>query len=213
MECYENMFYHMWKCTHKHFVLVLPAVNEVLLQALQERVKLSKNITIICPESHEQYPKWLPLSACLLYSKEALCKLKAVLEGKKGVIIPGRRSQNSLAYEYYLSELLNCPIFSTLDCPTLSDAKRMWTKHNIPTAAFRVLEPKSTIEAAIMQLAELMLEHHTTKTWMFKINGEFNGRGIATFNTHSSKKLKQMMEVEGIYLKEKSAETFSSRGV
>lgn len=64
------MFYHMWKFSNKHFVLIIPAINETLLEMFQEKIKHSnKNITLICPESHELYPKSLPVSACLLYSK------------------------------------------------------------------------------------------------------------------------------------------------
>jgi hypothetical protein len=29
------MFYHMWKSTNKQFILILPAINEVLLKILQ----------------------------------------------------------------------------------------------------------------------------------------------------------------------------------
>jgi hypothetical protein len=63
----------------------------------------------------------------------------------------------------------------------------------VPTTTFRVVEPNSSIDNIIEQLAELMLEHHSTKTWVFKINGEFNGRGIATFDTRSSKKMRELM--------------------
>jgi hypothetical protein len=130
----------MWKCSNKHFILILPAINEVLLQLLQEKIKISKNITLICPESHQQYPKSLPLSACLLYCKEGLAKIKRILDGKKGVIIPGRCSHTSFIYEYYLSELLNCPIYSTLHAPTLfTEVKDIWNRHQVPTATYKVV--------------------------------------------------------------------------
>ena len=90
MESYENMFYSIWRNSEKHIVLILPAINENILSFIRERTKINKNVTIICPDTHDLYPKALPLAACLLYSNEAILKVKAILNGKKGIIIPGR---------------------------------------------------------------------------------------------------------------------------
>lgn len=65
---------------------------------LQEKIKVNKNITLICPDSHQLYPKSLPLAACLLYSKDALSKIKKLIDGRKAIIIPGRKTSNKFLY-------------------------------------------------------------------------------------------------------------------
>lgn len=52
METYENMFYHIWSSSAKQIVIILPAINETLLKKFQQKMKMRKNITLICPDSH-----------------------------------------------------------------------------------------------------------------------------------------------------------------
>lgn len=131
----------MWKSSNKQFILIIPAINEFLLELYQSKIKLNKNITLICPESHELYPKSLPLSACLLYSKDALHKIRKILDGRKGIIIPGRQASNRYhQYEHHLSDLLNCPLFCTLNVAgSVGANKDIWVKHEISTAAYTTI--------------------------------------------------------------------------
>lgn len=181
----------MWKSSNKQFILIIPAINQFLLELYQSKIKLNKNITLICPQSHGLYPKSLPLSACLLYSKDALHKIKKLLDGRKGIIIPGRQVINKHQYEEHLSDLLNCPLFSTLNLPgSIGANKDIWVKHDIPTAAYTIIQPQSSIQTTIEKFSQLICEHPKIKVWVLKINNEFNGRGIAKFDAESSKKLR-----------------------
>lgn len=49
MESFENMFSHMWKESSKHMILVIPTINSEILQIYQEKLKIKRSITLICP--------------------------------------------------------------------------------------------------------------------------------------------------------------------
>lgn len=49
-------------------------------------------------------------------------------------------------YESYLSDLLNCPLLTTLSAPMkLGDIKELWNKYEIPTTnSVVIIEPNTT---------------------------------------------------------------------
>lgn len=97
-------------------------------------------------------------------------------------------------YESYLSDLLNCPLLTTLSAPMkLGDIKELWNKYEIPTTNSVVIEPNTTFQNVIEILADLISDNLFTKIWVLKMNGEFNGRGIATFDVASCKKIKDIL--------------------
>jgi hypothetical protein len=112
MESFENMFTHMWKESSKHMILVIPTVNSEILQIYQEKLKIKRSVTLICPEVHELFPLNMSLSGCLLFSYEALNKIKHLIEGKNAIIIPGKYS--SPKYELLISEFLRTPLMTSL---------------------------------------------------------------------------------------------------
>lgn len=102
----------MWKESSKHMILVIPTINCEILQLYQEKLKIKRSITLICPEVHELFPANMSLAGCLLFSYEALNKIRQLIEGKKAVIIPGKFS--SPKYELLVSEYLKAPLMTCL---------------------------------------------------------------------------------------------------
>ena len=56
--------------------------------------------------------------------------MKRILDGRKGILVPGRQVSRRFLYEEYLSDLLNCPIFSRLGLVAgLGENKCVWEKY------------------------------------------------------------------------------------
>jgi hypothetical protein len=154
METFENLYFHIWRQNTSHTLLVLPAINENLLNIYKEKIKGCKNITIICPESHNLFPKTLPLSGCLFFSHDALCRVKELIVGKVAVIIPGRHYGSNSHYEYALSDYLNVPLHCSLKIENkLCGVKRLFKGRNITTPEYKVITAKSCLDDLIGQLA------------------------------------------------------------
>ena len=50
-----------------------------------------------------------------------------------------------------------------------------------------VINKKTSIDGLLQQFATLLLKNIGDKCWVFKIKGQFRGRGIATFQFNTAK--------------------------
>jgi len=114
----------------------------------------------------------------LLFSSRSLENIRRKIANKNAYIVPGIVSRN----EYFLSNILNCPILSdefdliqTLF--TKSGSKRVFEINNIPfpISAWDIQTESEFYET----LADLIRKYLHVNVWLFKIDNEINGRGIA----------------------------------
>ena len=73
-------------------ILVIPTINAKILELYQDKLKIKRSVTLICPEIHEIMPINMSLAGYLLFSYEALNKIKQLIAKKNAIIIPGRYS-------------------------------------------------------------------------------------------------------------------------
>ncbi len=114
----------------------------------------------------------------LLFSSKSLEKIRKKIANKPAYIVPGLVSN----HEYFLSNILKCPIltdeFELIDTIfTKSGSKRVFELNNIPfpISAWDIQTESEFYET----LADLIQKYMHVNVWLFKINNETNGRGIA----------------------------------
>jgi hypothetical protein len=169
MDSFESMFTHIWQESSKHMILVVPTINSEILQIYQEKLKIKRTVTIICPEVHPLFPVNMSLAANLLFSYEALNKIRKVIEGRKAIIVPGKYSDPK--YELLISEFLRAPLMTSLKPQKTID----WQKEIFLSSRLSVLPyskiPSNSEEGSIVEkFALLILKHREINNWVFKIN-------------------------------------------
>lgn len=134
----------------------------------------------------------MSLAGCLLFSYEALNKIRQLIKGKKAIIIPGKYS--SPKYELLISEFLRTPLMTSLKPRRdLQFQKEIFSAAHLSVLPFISIRENTSIDEIIRNFAKLLLSHKEINKWVFKINGEFGGRGLATFCMKSSKVLKSIL--------------------
>lgn len=114
----------------------------------------------------------------LLFSSKSLEKIRKKIKNKNAYIVPGLVSND----DYFLANVLNCPILTdefelTNTIFTKSGSKRVFELNNIP---FPISAWDIQTEAEFYEtLADLIRKYLHVNVWLFKIDNEINGRGIA----------------------------------
>ena len=136
---------------------------------------------LIVPDSCEKIPPNFSLTQLLLYSASSLQKLRSFLNShrdKFSYIIPGVISKHDLTLAMYLE----CPIlFDDLEMTqtlfSKSGSKRVFelTDMALPISAWDI----KSEEEFYSSLTQLVKNYLTINIWIFKIDSEHNGRGIA----------------------------------
>lgn len=132
------------------------------------------------------------LSQMLLFSSKSLEKIRRKIANKNAYIVPGIVSN----HDYFLANILNCPILTdefelTSTIFTKSGSKRVFELTNIP---FPISAWDIQTEAEFYEtLADLIKKYSHVNVWLFKIDNEMNGRGIAYLQLD---RIKSFMELK-----------------
>ena len=146
------------------------------------------------PENSETFPSHFSLSKKLLYSPRAIKRIRQLIRGKTAYIVPGYPSSDDVK----LSHLLQVPLMggdpqNQFVCSTKSASKRLLLKLGIPTP-LSALEIYDEVEF-INTLTVLVANNKDVQTWLFKIDDEFSGRGVAYLNIQSIPQLHEILRI------------------
>ena len=138
----------------------------------------TKRFKIVVPENHARMPRSLSLTSLLLYSPKALKRIKRFCRGRPAYIVPNMIGPE----ERKLSLALNIPLLAPEPhvaalYSSKSGAKRIFASAhvNTPPGVHDLYEEGGLLAA----LASLMCTHLDVPRWIFKLDDEFGGRGIA----------------------------------
>ncbi len=142
-----------------------------------------ERLHIIVPDAIKKYnlPLTFSLSQLLYLSDNTINQIKKLIENKNSYIIPGIPSK----VDSLLSMKINCPMMfdnyqdsNAIFCK--SGCKRIFELSGlaIPISAWDI----KAEEDFITSLLNLIRNYININIWIFKIDNEFNGRGIAYLN-------------------------------
>lgn len=143
----------------------------------------ASRIHFLFPENAEKFETAeLCLSANIYYSPEVMKKIRFLAEGKNAYIVNGYPSN----YDLILAVKLGQP--SLTGDPNLSrtysmqsTSKLLFDDINLPTMPHT--EVLVDEEDMVRSFANLILQNPNFDKWVFKVNDEFYGRGIASYST------------------------------
>lgn len=139
-------------------ILVIPTINSQILEIYQDKMKIKRSITLICPEFHELFPPNMSLAGSLLFSYDALNKIKQLIKGKNAVIIPGKFCQPK--YQLLISEFLRAPLVtSLLPRRDLQFQKQIFCSASLSVLPYISIRPLTNVDEIIERFAKLILYH------------------------------------------------------
>ena len=120
----------------------------------------------------------MALSTLLKYSPKALKRIRNLIKGREAYIVPGIMNHDDI----HVADRLNVPVFCCEPelanlYTTKSGSKRIFqsAKVGMPHGEFDIYN-KEQLYAC---LAKVITENLTVQRWLLKLDGEFDGRGIA----------------------------------
>lgn len=139
----------------------------------------SQRYKIVVPEALNSFPTHkMALSTLLKYSPKALNRIKNLIKGRDAYIVPGVLHHDDL----HIAEVLNVPILASEPeisylYSTKSGSKRIFQNADvkIPYGEFDIYNKQQLHEC----LAQEITEHLDVQRWLFKLDDECDGRGIA----------------------------------
>lgn len=147
--------------------------------------------TVVLPENAAKLPCYMSTSTLLLYSAKTIKKIKTMVKGKQAYIVPGVVSQDDVK----LSIALGVPIMSGEPqkaqlYSSKSGCRRIFNLADvpIPIGTYDIYH-ENEFE---ISLTKLILSHIHIDTWVFKIDDENSGRGIAWLEVPSIKMIKEL---------------------
>lgn len=136
------------------------------------------------PENCDRLPVHMALSKKLLCSPKALRRLQQLIKHKTAYIVPGYPSVEDIK----LSSVLNAPLLSgdpqlQFVSSTKAVARRIFSDCGVavPPGAFEIYDEQEFLNI----LTILVTRNKEVRTWLFKLDDEFSGRGIAFFSVES----------------------------
>jgi hypothetical protein len=147
--------------------------------------------TIVVPDNAGRLPTTLPTSTLLLYSPKTLKRIRELLKGRPAYIVPGTTSHDDVKVSLALGIPVLCgePQKAQL-YSSKSGCRRIFNLADIPIApsAYDLYSEKE-FEAA---LAKLIFAQLHVGTWVFKMDDEKRGRGVAWLEVESIKAIKDL---------------------
>ncbi|UJR21396.1 hypothetical protein I4U23_024486 [Adineta vaga] len=134
---------------------------------------------IIIPEALHSFPKHnMCLSTLLKYSPKALKQIKTLIKDRQAYLVSGISHMDDL----HIAEYLNIPIYgcepeASYLYSTKSGSKRIFKSSNVPMpfGEYDIYDEKHLLNA----LTQLIIDHSDVQRWLFKIDDQFDGLGIA----------------------------------
>ncbi|KAL4447016.1 hypothetical protein ABPG74_013868 [Tetrahymena malaccensis] len=165
---------------------------------LGDIIDYKERIHFIFPENAHLFPKFSTVKL-LYYSPLALKKIKDLIQNKNAYIVPGVPCKEDNLVGMALKIPIFCGNYDIVNnlCKK-SQAKQLFEECKFPTApgAENIFDEEDLIN----KLTILIAKYSNVNTWVFKIDGEFKGRGIAFFSLESIRVLsdirKQKKEID-----------------
>jgi hypothetical protein len=144
-----------------------------------DQADMSSRYKIVIPEALNSFPTHnMALATLLKYSPLSVERIQNLIKGRECYIVPGVMSIDDI----YLSDLLNVPILGTEPeianlYTSKSGSKRIFQAANcpIPFGEFDIYNRDQLYEC----LAESITANLSIQRWLFKLDDESDGRGIA----------------------------------
>ena len=132
-------------------------------------------------EASNTFPHHFSTTKLLYYSPRCIKRIKDIVKDKPCFLIPGFPSTEDIK----LCNTLNCYLLSSdpIKSKTLaskSQSRRLFAASDLPVAPGAI--EISDKEEMINNLALLVIKNPNIDTWVFKIDDEFAGRGLALYS-------------------------------
>jgi hypothetical protein len=148
-----------------------------------------KRVRFLVPEIPETFPMALPVSSRIYYDRKCMKEIQDIVAGRYAVIVSGEANLCDIKLSVHLNyPMLNGNPILRQGLMSQDQMKNFFSQCGLPLAPYAANIVKE--EEIVSQLTKLILSNIHIDRWVFKINGEHQGQGIAYFDIHSSKAMK-----------------------